>query len=508
MATINEIKQQAAAVKNATQVGENTAMRVGGALAGLADIAKQQEVELGKKFDKESISHEFGDSKDKVMSQKATTIAIADETKRAKAAEEAIIFDVSVYNNGAVFKSLKALLSSSYLNTYIPVSFRHGGMIIRFIQSSVQSSDNYYVQYRFLLSTFTDYQFVNVNNWRECSGSNFYYLEYWGNSADQIKELNDGVYFFNTYDNTIGRKTAPAGTQGLATYPIKKNDLYYYLGRFFTSLDGSTLTDISAVIQNGFTLQTRGRNTDKVMSQKAVSEYLDNTTGLLTQLIQKLSSKATTIVQPESVLDSKVLQVEDGANAGNVKCADVSSSSYKVNVYDVSNLNTVVYIKGSTEYNNAYYAFFTSSNYNYFVPITGNLEVSGRDLSEKTFCVAVPGDAKYLLVAQKTLGCEVRNIEPSIDDIMFLDDIEELQNEKDLRVDVLQNLTNDEKERAVTNLSLPIRKIYENIIPSSTIDNKVIVDDGSIMAANNYFSVLVYDVEDLNVIPVIHDTTG
>mgnify|MGYP006327148067 FL=1 len=402
MATINEIKQQAEAVKNATQVGENTAERVGGALAGLAELAEQQNVELGKKFDKESVTQKSGDAEDKVMSQKATTTAIADETTRAKAAEAATIYDVSAHNNGAVFESLKALLSSSYLNTYIPVSFRHGGMIIRFIQGSVQSSDNYYVQYRFLLSTFTDYQFVNVNNWRECSGSNFYYLEYWGNSANQIKELNDGVYFCNTYDNTIGRKTAPAGTQGWATYPIKKNDLYYYLGRFFTSLDGSTLTDISAVIQNGFTLQTRGSNTDKVMSQKAVSEYLDNTTGLLTQLIQKLSSKATTIVQPESVLDSKVLQVNNG---GKVKCADVSSSSYKVNVYDVANLNTAVYIKGSTEYSNAYYAFFTSSNYDYFVPITGNLEVSGVDLSEKTFCVAVPGDAKYLLVAQKTLGC-------------------------------------------------------------------------------------------------------
>lgn len=39
MATIDKIKQQAEAVKNATQVGENTAERVGGALAGLADIA-------------------------------------------------------------------------------------------------------------------------------------------------------------------------------------------------------------------------------------------------------------------------------------------------------------------------------------------------------------------------------------------------------------------------------------------------------------------------------------
>ena len=69
MATINEIKQQAASVKNATQVGENTAERVGGALAGLADIAEQQDTELGKKFDKENIAQEFGDSKDKVVSQ-------------------------------------------------------------------------------------------------------------------------------------------------------------------------------------------------------------------------------------------------------------------------------------------------------------------------------------------------------------------------------------------------------------------------------------------------------
>lgn len=56
MATIDEIKQQAAAVKNATQVGENTAERVGGALAGLADIVKAQEDNIGKKADKEEMN--------------------------------------------------------------------------------------------------------------------------------------------------------------------------------------------------------------------------------------------------------------------------------------------------------------------------------------------------------------------------------------------------------------------------------------------------------------------
>ena len=60
MATINEIKQQAAAVKNATQVGENTAERVGGALAGLADIAEQQDSKLSGLSEKVSIKDEEG----------------------------------------------------------------------------------------------------------------------------------------------------------------------------------------------------------------------------------------------------------------------------------------------------------------------------------------------------------------------------------------------------------------------------------------------------------------
>jgi hypothetical protein len=46
MATIDEIKQQAEAVKNATQVGENTAERVGGAIAGLVELAEQQDSKL------------------------------------------------------------------------------------------------------------------------------------------------------------------------------------------------------------------------------------------------------------------------------------------------------------------------------------------------------------------------------------------------------------------------------------------------------------------------------
>lgn len=93
MATIDEIKQQAEAVKNATQVGENTAERVGGALAGLADIAKQQDTELGKKFDKESVAQESGDSEELVMSQKAVSAKLSDLDKKLNRNLLAIEFD-------------------------------------------------------------------------------------------------------------------------------------------------------------------------------------------------------------------------------------------------------------------------------------------------------------------------------------------------------------------------------------------------------------------------------
>ena len=67
------------------------------------------------------------------------------------------VYDISAHNNNAVFKSLQALLSSSNLSTLIPMSVRHGGMSIRF----VQSSDNKYVQWRLVSKDWS----TDVNNW-------------------------------------------------------------------------------------------------------------------------------------------------------------------------------------------------------------------------------------------------------------------------------------------------------------------------------------------------------
>ena len=75
MATINEIKQQAEAVKNATQVGENTAERVGGALAGLAELAEQQDSKLSGLSDKVAIKDEEGNVVEDRLQSQVTLLA-------------------------------------------------------------------------------------------------------------------------------------------------------------------------------------------------------------------------------------------------------------------------------------------------------------------------------------------------------------------------------------------------------------------------------------------------
>lgn len=86
MATTEEIKKTAILVRDATQIGENTAERVGGVLVDLANKSKELEdnidnkadkdtvnAALDKKFDKESVVQESGDSEELVMSQKVVS---------------------------------------------------------------------------------------------------------------------------------------------------------------------------------------------------------------------------------------------------------------------------------------------------------------------------------------------------------------------------------------------------------------------------------------------------
>lgn len=115
--------------------------------------------ELRKKFAKENIVQELGDNEDKVVSQKCITNTVSQlEQEQIQGG----VYDISYHNNDAVFESLSTLLSSPNLNVLIPISVRHGGMMIRFIQGSEQSSDNKYVQYRLMANKWS----TTVSDWQ------------------------------------------------------------------------------------------------------------------------------------------------------------------------------------------------------------------------------------------------------------------------------------------------------------------------------------------------------
>lgn len=143
--TIEQLKAQSAEVKNATVVGENTATRVGTLFNDIVEHIEQVTADgatTTKKLAPLAVTTE------KLADGAVTTEKLADSVKQST------IYDVSALNGGVAFESISALLSNSNLDTLIPESFRHGGMCIRFIQGSEQSSDNKYVQYRLMSDSF------------------------------------------------------------------------------------------------------------------------------------------------------------------------------------------------------------------------------------------------------------------------------------------------------------------------------------------------------------------
>ena len=98
----------------------------------------------------------------------STAIPLSNYSTKSEVSQlrQQVIYDVSAHNSGATFASLSALLSDADLATLIPTGVRCGGMSIRFIQTS----DNKYVQFRYMGTdiTGTPNPFLNTNNWSFC----------------------------------------------------------------------------------------------------------------------------------------------------------------------------------------------------------------------------------------------------------------------------------------------------------------------------------------------------
>lgn len=137
------------------------------------------------------------------------------------------IFDISAYHNNTRYADLKAALGTNGAN--IPQTLRSGGMSIKF----VQSSDNEYVHYLYKLTSTTDANITNLDNWEKIN------LE---RNLSQLSQKVVNNYWVGN-GNTFA-KTKITGLRPGATYRI-------FLRKIPWDMTGITVTGVTKLaIQN------------------------------------------------------------------------------------------------------------------------------------------------------------------------------------------------------------------------------------------------------------------
>lgn len=88
-----------------------------------------------------------------------TPTAGSDNLITSGAVAASIVYDISAAHSGAAYADLAAALGTNGSN--VPDTVRKGGMSVKFIQGTAQSSDNMYVQYRLMADEWT----TNTKDW-------------------------------------------------------------------------------------------------------------------------------------------------------------------------------------------------------------------------------------------------------------------------------------------------------------------------------------------------------
>ena len=119
------------------------------------------------------------------------------------------VYDVTANNSGATFASLSALLSDTNIDTLIPTARRKGGMSIKFIQGTVQSSDNIYVQCRLRTQEFS----TDPADWQ---------------SVDDIEKVVFGIPNIDMFVNSSGKWFVSVNkTYKAFVIPVNQDDVIY-----------------------------------------------------------------------------------------------------------------------------------------------------------------------------------------------------------------------------------------------------------------------------------------
>lgn len=260
---VDDLRQVAIEIKTETQVGGNTAARVGGAFERVADAlegtqqiedmdaavaavqqaAQENEQTIQDIVNSLAVVQTTGQSTSDVMSQKAVT----DEIMTSPQSWDLSYGGDFTWELGAIHNDNgKAWSSTSYYHIYIPVSNLQGGKV------KLTAQPTKIVDYAFL--NIVGFLYTNVGT-------------------------NISAYYSSGYNNVI---TIPAGQEATFVIPNDCNYLYIACGQ----ISGDVRLPQSNSYYTykwGDVVQTTGDSTHAVMSQKAVTDAIPKQTKVLFQ---------------------------------------------------------------------------------------------------------------------------------------------------------------------------------------------------------------------------------
>lgn len=401
----------------------------------------------GSKIDKTSILQELGNAEDKVMSQKAVSDELSKVDGKVDELEPEVIYDVTANNNGVTFGSLSALLSDENLSTLIPSTVRCGGMSIRFLNSS----DNKYVQYMLLTTTFStiesDWQEVNIvyiNNIlsRAFNEKLNYYNRAAGSLRHSDKTIDTYVGYINYYNVSSFSKILLRCKTGIV---VENNwDILWVCDSSNNILYQLLITQKN---QEFYSFITLDANADHVIVSDYGNSYLELysvskegeiiNVNNLNETVENLSDvvdKHDTILNRTGKIElTKIEDINPGVlnTSGDLM---TNYSGYKVSVYDVSSLNEVIasaHIKLNTTAQWAAWQL-RDINRNYIPGTAQSINPLGGKYENKTIDVS---NAYYLYIqsdlsakVEKFIGVQAlinelqTDIQNNTDSINLLDD--------------------------------------------------------------------------------------
>ena len=232
-------------------------------------------------------------------------------------------FDLSAYNNGTTYADLSAALTA--LNA-LPAAYKKGGMSMKY----VQSSDNKYVQYRFVLSEFTSAQFIDITNWNNIDNPEIKLDKIFGDNLINPQKLEHNKAINSSGDIV----TVGSDTYCISDYiPVNGNDI-------ISNAFGIANTWQTYLVFDSNKIKLRAGGISKQYTYQEEDAFVRFSFKIITTTPFPCANYGTTLVEKEytDYLPLQVLQDKVTENTVNIDIAEneleTARESLRVNLLD------------------------------------------------------------------------------------------------------------------------------------------------------------------------------